>query len=304
MMMESIEYFLFSLINRVARSLSFRSAERWGSFLGSAVFMLTGFRKAITFENLTKAFPEKSTDEIKGIARGAYRSYGIALVESLWASNKSADELKSKVHVLNPEVMVNALARGKGVIFLSAHYGSWELLPTSVRLHFERPFFLLAQRQRNARIDAIVQAHRMRFGNSTTSMGVSSRHVLTALAEQKIVLILADQSGPKESVFIEFFGRPSATHRGVAAFSLKTHAPIVTGFLVRQKDGTYNITLEEVDRSGLNLSQEENIIELTRRHVAILEKWIRLHPDHWLWMHKRWKHTPYYEQHQVMEEQA
>lgn len=303
-MLESFEYFFFNLINNVARSLSFRLAERCGAFLGNAVFTLTGFRKALTLDNLTKAFPEKRSNEIKRIARGAYRSYGIAVVESLWASNKTAEELKSKVEVLNPEVMEGALARGKGVLFLSAHYGSWELLPTSVRLHFDRPFFLLAQRQRNARIDAIIEAHRTRFGNSTTSMGVASRRVLTALAEQGIVLILGDQSGPKEAVFIEFFGRPSATHRGVAAFSLKTDAPIVMGFLVRQKDGTYKITLEEVDRSGLDSSSEENIIELTRRHVAILEKWIRLHPDHWLWMHKRWKHTPYYEQHQLMEEKA
>lgn len=303
-MFEFLEYFFFNLINSIARSLSFGSAERCGALLGSAVFTLTGFRKAITLDNLIKAFPEKSSKEIRQIARGAYRSYGIAVVESLWAGNKSEEELKSKVRILNAEVMTRALASGKGVIFLSAHYGSWELLPTSVRLHFDRPFFLLAQRQRNARIDAIIEGHRTRFGNSTTSMGVSSRRVLTALAEQNIVLILSDQSGPKEAVFIEFFGRPSATHRGVAAFSLKTNAPIVAGFLVRQKDGTYDVTLEEVDRSGLNSSGEENIIELTRRHVAILEKWIRLHPDHWLWMHKRWKHTPYYEQQVLTEEKA
>ncbi|MEO8168653.1 MAG: lysophospholipid acyltransferase family protein [bacterium] len=304
MTIEYLEYFLFNLINSIARSLSFRSAERCGAALGGAVFALTGFRKRITFDNLTKAFPEKSSDEIKNIARGAYRSYGIAVVQSMWASNKSAEELRSKVRVLNPEIMENALGLGKGVIFLSAHYGSWELLPTSVRLHFDRPFFLLAQRQRNAHINAIIEAHRTRFGNATTSMGLSSRRVLTALAEQNIVLILGDQSGPREAVFIDFFGRPSATHRGAAAFSLKTGAPIVTGFLVRQQDGTYEITLEEVDRSGLNSSGEENIVELTRRHVVILEKWIRMHPDLWLWMHKRWKHTPYYEQHQLMEEKA
>jgi KDO2-lipid IV(A) lauroyltransferase len=134
-------------------------------------------------------------------------------------------------------------------------------------------------------------------------MGPSSRKVLAALAEHHVVLMLGDQSGPKEAVFVDFFGRPAATHRGVAAFSLKTGAPIVMGFLVRQKDGTYTMTLEEVDRTGLDSpNNEDNIIELTKRHTAILERWIRNYPDHWLWMHKRWKHTEYFTQQQNHEE--
>jgi KDO2-lipid IV(A) lauroyltransferase len=74
------------------------------------------------------------------------------------------------------------------------------------------------------------------------------------------------------------------------------------GFLVRQPDGTYTLTLERVEQRDLLGYTEENIVELTRRHVAVLERWIRLHPDHWLWMHKRWKHTQYYEQIHAAEE--
>ena len=303
-MNEFIEYFFFSIVNQIARRLSFRTAGKVGAWLGNAVFSFTPIRKKITLENLKTSFPEKSQAEIEAIARGAYRNYGIALVESLWAGGQSAETLRGVLRVANPEVMVQARAQQRGVLFLSAHYGSWELLPSSVRLNIDTPLAMIFQRQRNKRIDALFEKNRSRFDNVTIPMGISSRKALSALADNYVVLMLGDQSGPKEAVFVDFFGRPAATHRGVAAFSLKTGAPIVMGFVVRQSDGTYTITFEEVDRSGLDSYSEEHIIELTRRHVVILEQWIRKHPDHWLWMHKRWKHMPHYESQRLVEEEA
>jgi Kdo2-lipid IVA lauroyltransferase/acyltransferase len=299
-MAERIEYFFFVLISAVARRLSFRSAGRVGASLGSIVFRLTNFRKAITLDNLSHAFPDKSADEIRSIAHGAFKNYGIAVVESLWTYDKSPEVLKQTVRLENREVIDKAMAMGKGVLLVSAHYGSWELLPSAVRLHIGHPYEMVAQRQRNARINALIDVARSRFDNVTIPMGVSSRHVLKALQEKKIVLLLGDQSGPKEAIFVNFLGRPAATHRGAAAFAVKTGAPIVMGFLVCQPDGTYVMTFQEVSRDNMDgMTQEEAIIELTRRHVAILEEWIIKHPDHWLWMHKRWKHTEYFEKQQA-----
>jgi KDO2-lipid IV(A) lauroyltransferase len=126
-------------------------------------------------------------------------------------------------------------------------------------------------------------------------MGPSVREVLRALAEGKVIIILGDQSGPRESVFIPFFARPSATHRGAAAFALRAGAPIVMVLLMRRDDGMYDAVFERVDAHGLSGDREAQIVELTARHTAVLERNIRERPDHWLWMHKRWKHTPEYE---------
>jgi KDO2-lipid IV(A) lauroyltransferase len=303
-MSEFVEYCFFNFISWIARRLSFRSAGMVGAWLGEAVFSFTAFRKNVTLDNLRQAFPEKNEEEILRIARGAYRNYGIAVLESLWTNRQSAETLKSLVRVVNLHELAAARRLGKGVILLSGHFGSWELLPSAVRLNLDTPLGMIVQRQRNKRIDAKIDASRSRFDNVTIPMGPSSRRVLKALADNQVVLVLADQSGPKEAVFVEFFGRPAATHRGTAAFSLKTGAPIVMGFLVRQEDGSYLFTLEEVDRSGLDSPSEENIVELTRRHVVVLEKWIRKHPDHWLWMHKRWKHTPVSQPHQMVQEEV
>jgi KDO2-lipid IV(A) lauroyltransferase len=286
------EYALFFPINAVARRLTFRGAGRLGSILGAGGFSLLRYRRSVSLENLRRAFPGESPGSLQAIAVGAYRGYGRALLEMLWSGGATEDQLRATMTLENPDVPLDALARGKGLILLSGHFGAWEFIVTSMSLRLGHPVTAIAQPQRNTFIDAIISANRNRFGSGTVSMHHSVREVLRLLREGRIVGMLGDQSGPKESVFIDFFGRPAATHRGAAAFSLKSGAPIVMFFFVRQPDGTYRAVYEEVDRTGLDGSPEENIIELTRRHTAVLERYIRRYPDHWLWMHKRWKHAP------------
>lgn len=293
-MVSTIEYALFRLVGWIVRPLSPRGAQRVGG-LGVAILMLTGYRKQVTRDNLARALPELSLEERDRIMIGAYRNYGIALVEMLWAYGQSPKVLSPLVQMENPALLQKALEKGKGVILLSGHFGSWELLLSSVRLHIPVRVTAIVQRQRNDRVDAYIDRARSRFNTVTVPMGPAVREVLTALQRNEAVLILGDQSGPKESVFIPFFGRPSATHRGAAAFALRTGAALIMLLIVRQADGTYRATYEEIDTGSLTGSREEQITGLTKRHTAVLEKAIRRHPDHWLWMHKRWKHTPYFE---------
>lgn len=301
-MKELLEYAAFRVLQLTARVLPFRVAGILGSFLGAIVYRCTPFRKSVVHDNLRAAFPGLSRGEIRRIALGAFRNYGIALVHMLWAGGQKDAVLQRVVRLANREVFDAARARGRGVILLSGHFGSWELLVHSVRLNLGEPAYIIVQRQRNKRIDALVNASRTLHGNVTIPMGPSAREALRALAGGNILYALGDQSGPRESEFVSFFGRPAATHRGVAAFSLRTGAPIVMVVLLRQPQGTYEAVFEEVDRTGLDGSSAEAIHELTQRHASVLERHIRRHPDHWLWMHKRWKHTGYYESHRSGED--
>jgi len=72
---------------------------------------------------------------------------------------------------------------------------------------------------------------------------------------------------------------------------LRSRVTMQIGFIIRQEDGTYEVILEEIPYYDLTEYNEDNVRELTRRHTAVLERYIRLYPDHWLWMHRRWKHT-------------
>jgi KDO2-lipid IV(A) lauroyltransferase len=288
------EFALFLPFNWLAKALPFHAAGVFGSFLGGLTYHVIGYRRRVSLDNLGHAFPDRTPAELREIAGRAYRGYGRSLIEMLWAGGASESEAKKTTRLLNPEIPLAALARGKGVIFLSGHFGSWELSLASMQLLLGVHFVAIAQSQRNRYIDAVLTANRRRFGGSTVTMRQSIREAVTVLRGGGSILLLGDQSGAREAVYVDFFGRPAATHRGTAAFSLKCDSPIVMFFFIRQDDGTYAVAFEEVDRNGLSGTHEEKIVELTRRHAMVLERYIRSYPDHWLWMHKRWKHTEFY----------
>lgn len=290
---EAVEYFGFRCIATCAGTLSHRGATA----VGKAVAMLgyhLGVRRAVTMDNLRHAFPEATEHERSAIARGAFRNYGISLAEMMWSSHASVDEVRALVSPVHYEVFAAAFGRGKGVVLLSGHYGSWEIIASAVPHHLPAPLTIIYQTQRNRRVDAFLLARRTRFGCLLVSMRDAPREVLRTLPRGGIVAMLGDQSGASESPYVEYFGRPAATHRGPALFALKTGAPLVMYFLERQPDGRYVMEFEEVPTEDLNGTLDDKVLELTRRHVATLERHVRKHPDHWLWMHKRWKHTEVY----------
>jgi Kdo2-lipid IVA lauroyltransferase/acyltransferase len=292
-----IEYFFFSLATRLAGMLSYSSMTRLGALAGALVFRLTPVRKRVVFDNLSHAFPEKTEAGLRAIALGAYRNYGTAIFTLLWCRNRPEEELRRTVHLRNREVLDRFLHEHRAFILLSGHFGSWELITQAVRLHVGRPFTIIVQTQRNRRVDALVNSVRCRFGNTVVPMGPSSaRELLRVLKEGGTIAALADQSAARESLYVPYFGRPVAAHRGIAALSLRAGAPILMHFLIRRPDRTFDVVFEEVPSADLTGYSEENILELTRRHTAMLERYVRLHPDHWLWMHKRWKHTAWHEQ--------
>jgi len=294
---EYVEYFLFRAVQQMARLLTYPAAERLGRILGKLAFAVSASRRRVTLDNLKHAFPEKRQEELRVIARRAFENYGISLVEMLWSGQAGRKELAGLVRLENPEVAQRAREQGKGVILLGGHFGSWELMASSLIICLGWNVSVIVQVQRNRKINDVIDSQRRRYMLATIPMGPSVREVLKTLQRKEAVFILGDQSGPKESLFVDFFGRPAATHKGTAAFSLRSGAPIVFVALLRQKDGTHKAVFEEVDRSGLDSASEENVAELTRRHVAVLERYIRQYPDHWLWMHKRWKHTEYFQAH-------
>jgi KDO2-lipid IV(A) lauroyltransferase len=294
-MINVLEYVLFRSLAVVVEHLPFRFAGWIGSALGIVGMDVLRFRRQLTLDNLAAAFPDTPRADLLRIARGAYRSYGTAIMEMLWSYGASEQKLISVLRFRNKKVLDQARSRGRGVLFLSAHFGCWELAMSAGRLRLGEPMVVVAQRQRNLLIDRLITSRRERFGNKVVFMGPNVREILRALNERRIVGMLGDQSGPKESAFVTFFGRPAATHRGPAAFSLRTGAPLILALIERQPGGTYEAVLEEVDSSGLSGTTEEQVDELTRRHTAMLERKIREHPEQWLWMHKRWKHTSFFE---------
>lgn len=286
-----VQYIVFLIVGGVVRILPFRFVQRLGGLLGVIVYTVVGFRRGVTLDNLRRAFPEKSEEALNRIARGAFKNMGITLFELLYFPRLTSERLREEVRFENPEAIQEIYKKGKGIIFLSAHFGSWELLAQGTPACLGIPSLNIAKPQSNPYIDRVIHEWRTRFGNTLVAVDLSIREILKTLGGGGAVGMIADQTAAKENIWIEFFGRKVPTHQGPAVFSLKTGAPLLMLFSIRQLDGSYKIVSEEIPMLDLNGYTEEHVIELTKRHVKITEKYIRQYPDHWMWSHRRWKHV-------------
>lgn len=286
-----VEYLVFKVAAGIVQLLPLRAAQKAGAGMGEFVYSAFGFRKPVTLENLRFAFPEKPDRELDRIARGSFRSVGTAFFELLWFPRLTETSLRALFVYENPELIHELRSHGKGVILVAAHFGNWELTALAFSVYTGMPLNVIAKTQSNLLVNAAIAKRRVRFGNVLIPMGISVRELVRALEQGKAVGIVPDQSAPKENIPIEFFGRLVPTHQGPAVFSLKMGAPVVAAFPSRQPDGSYKGRFVQIRTDDLAGYTEENMIELTKRHVKATEDAIRANPDQWMWMHKRWKHV-------------
>jgi len=289
-MKNRIEYFLFLLFSLTFRLLGLNASRKLSGFLAFIFYYLIPIRKETVLENLTNAFPEYDEKKIRNIAYNAYKSFLTAFIEILYLPKISRQGLKAAVNCPNKELIETKFKEDKGVILLSAHFGNWEYVAASVALQLNIPFSVVVKPQRNPYVSDWMNKVRTRWNNDVVSLGLSIRKIYQTLKEKKIVAMVADQRGPQESIKVEFFGRKVSVHVGPVVLALKTGAPILYGIPVRQKDNSYKIVMHEISKDNLPEDDEEKIIELSQRHTAYLESFIREYPEQWLWMHKRWKH--------------
>jgi Kdo2-lipid IVA lauroyltransferase/acyltransferase len=285
------EYIFFRALAFIIQCLPLTLVHKSGFAAAWLAYPLLKSRRNVALENLRYAFPEMDESKRHSIAFQSFKSVSAAFFELLWYPKYTKARIKQRVHVENIDVLQRLLERKKGIVFLTAHFGNWELASQAISIYSNTTVYTIAKPQSNLLVDRVLTRWRELFGLKIVPMGISVREILRALQEGGIVALAADQSAPKESIAVEFFGREVPTFQGPAIFSLKTGAPIVLGCTVRQEDGSYSMQFIHVPSDDLQGTSEEKIFTLTQRQVSMTEQVIRQHPEQWMWMHKRWKHV-------------
>jgi Kdo2-lipid IVA lauroyltransferase/acyltransferase len=289
-MQDRIEYFLFIALSRFVRIIGLKFSRRLSYLLAAFFYFIVPIRKKTVKENLRKAFPEYSKSRINKIAFGSYWSFCITLVEILYLPAIKKSDLISSVTYDNIPYIKQRYSEGKGLIFLGAHYGNWEYIALTVALHLEIPITVIVKSQRNTLVTKWLDTMRVKWGNKIVPLGISIRQVYKELKEKRIVAMVADQRGPSDGIRINFMGRKASVFAGPALLALKTGAPIMFGVTIRQPDFSYKTVIEFINMADLPEEEELKVAELSQRHAAVLEKYIKQFPEQWFWMHKRWKY--------------
>jgi Kdo2-lipid IVA lauroyltransferase/acyltransferase len=285
-----LEYLLFLCASTSFGILPLNWVRRVAANLGEHAYRVGGLRAKITRENLRLAFPQLEPDRLEAIARSSFRHVATTLVELLYFPHLTQQEIQSFTSFSDENLFQRLQKEGKGVILLTSHLGSWEIVPIAIHLFTGIQVSSVYKAQSNRFVDEEINRRRTLFGTRTIPMGLAVRDILKTLQKGEAVLMAADQSAPKESIWLEFFGRSVPVFQGPASFCLKTGAPLVLAHAVRLDDGSYQLRCTQIRSDDLSDS-EEGIRELTRRHLEATEGIIREVPGQWMWMHRRWKHA-------------
>jgi len=280
----------FKLIGMIPRQWAYRLSH----FIGLIFFHVDRKHQKIALSNLTNAFKnEKDNHEIRKIAKQVFKNLALILFEIGWSLTLTKKEFSKHFIVDGLSRLETAHKKGKGVLVFSAHAGNWELVPVaSTRIGYQ--ISILFRPLDFPPLNRFFLTIRSRFGANMVSTARSMRKILQNLKQGGLIGILMDQNVDwYEGVFVDFFGRRACTNKGLALLALKTRAPVIPIFLVREKTGFRVEIGEEIPliKTGDKI---KDIEANTQQYNNAIEAFVRRYPDQWFWVHQRWKTRPYW----------
>jgi KDO2-lipid IV(A) lauroyltransferase len=222
------------------------------------------------------------------IAKQVFAHFGRKLIELLWFTGLPAERQLALVEFVGAEHIEAARRAGKGALIVTGHFGFWELHALAHGLKLG-PMAVVARALDNPLLDRTLIDLRSSTGNIVIDRKGGLRRIMRALNANQAVAVLIDQHIlTADAVKVDFLGRPAATTSAVAVLALRTGAAVIPAFSLPLNDGRYRLIYEK----PLELPSSESpdaVRDLTQRCTKVLEKYVRAHPERWLWMHRRWR---------------
>ena len=282
-----LEYAAVRALLAVVRVLPVALVDRLGSLLGALFFVVDRAHRRVAERNVAAAFPGRTPAERRAIVRSAFAHFGRLLFAMLKFSTLTPEAMLARVEFEGEERVRAAYAHGKGVLFVTGHFGFWELQAMVHALKLP-PMAVLARALDNQRLNTLLEDIRTRTGNTVIYRQGTIRRAMRLLANGQGVGILIDQHiMSRDAIYVDFFGRPAATTSAVAALALRTGARVVPLFALPLGGGRYRMIYEHPVEPPADSA--DALHEFTQRCTDVLEMYVRRHPELWLWMHRRWR---------------
>ncbi|MFQ5664293.1 MAG: lysophospholipid acyltransferase family protein [Terriglobia bacterium] len=289
-----LEYAVVVVLFAVLRWLPRGWARGAGAALGRLLYWLHRRWRRVAAVNLRLAFPELTVARRQRILQEAFRQWGWLLAEFARFPRHTARSIEEVIIYDGLENYQRAAARRKGVLYLTAHLGAWELSSFAHSLH-GYPVAYLNRPLDNPQVDALVNRYRCLGGNRALERRNAARAIFQELRAGGAVGILIDQNvlNGDGNVFVDFFGVPASTTAGLARIALRTDAAVVPVFVLWDEPlGKYLLRFDpplELVRTG---DPERDVVENTARFTRVIEDYVRRYPTQWLWIHRRWSTRP------------
>ncbi|MBZ5628819.1 MAG: lysophospholipid acyltransferase family protein [Acidobacteriia bacterium] len=292
-MRHRLEYALVWPVVKMLGLLPRPLARAAAILLAGAVYHLHRRLRRVGVRNLELAYPQMSRRARRRIVRGVFVSLGRQLAEFCQFPRYTRETVSQVAVYEGFENFDAAQRRGKGVLFLTAHLGGWEIGSFVHSIHGHR-LRIVVRALDNPYLDRMVEGYRTLHGNSTFEKQDFARGLISAMRAGETVGLLMDQNmTPPAGVFVDFFGSKACTASGIARVALRTDASVVPAFTIWDATlGKYRIAFGPRLTLPRTADDERDVVEATQLFTSVIEEYVRKNPDQWLWVHRRWKTRP------------
>jgi len=263
-----------------------------GQAVGRLAFRLDKRHRAVALSNLAIAFGMESSDtERHALAQKAFEQFCRTIADLIKISGYPKEKIPGLIRIEGAEFLSEALAKGKGALVFTAHFGNWEMVTAA--LAQAGPVRVIARPLDNRFLEREITRLRRKFGAEIISKFKAGKPILQSLKKNEIIGIVIDQNVLRsQAVFVDFFGKPAGTTPALAAFHIRTGAPMVPVFCYPGRNNLYRIKFEEALEPSLSGPQDEDVLKITQLCTKMIEREIRQNPSLWLWVHRRWRTRP------------
>ena len=257
-----------------------------GNALGRLLFVAARPRRRIALTNLRLCFPHWTEAERVALARRNFVYFTQAFLDRSWLWHGDPAVVRQRLRITGA---VDDLTREGAVVMVAPHFYGMDAGGSAVMQQIDRPACTIYSTQPNAALDEWMQRGRQRFGDATLlSRTEGVKPIVRALREGKMLYLLPDMDlGPHESVFVPFYGVPTATVPSLSRFARLGHARVVP-VITRLTDFGYEVKVHPAwpDYPTADATADA---ALMNRH---LQDYIDEMPEQYYWVHKRFKTRP------------
>lgn len=265
------------------------SQWKWANALAFLWFDVIRLRRKMMIANIAVAFPDWSYEKRVSVARQSIQHLCFSFLEYLIIYHYKPEYLDQYFEIKNRHIVDDQLKKGKGALLMTLHLGAIDFALVGYS-GFGYKVNATLKRINDVHIDKFVNDLRAKNNIKFIADRKNPFDIFRAIKNNEVVVFVMDQHmGKPHGIPVEFFGKKAWTAAGLAAFSMKTQLPVIPIYNFRRDDGKVVINTLDPIELEVHEDREQNIKIMTQKYNDALEKIVRLHPEQWLWVHKRWK---------------
>jgi KDO2-lipid IV(A) lauroyltransferase len=283
---------LYKIFALLARVLPKRAMDGLLRAIAKFAYRFDKRHNHIINVNLKLAFKDKSSQERRDkIGVDVFYNLLQTIIGFMRRENSKKEEILKDIEFIDSYILEEALAEGKKIIFMTAHFGNWELLPIAVALKFNIEMVVVGRKLDSKLMDRVLRRNREKYGIELVYRKGAVKKLLKSLKDGKIVGLLLDQHlGEKQGgVAVDFFGK-KALHSPIASILARNLDALIIPIFIETKDyKRYKIGFYRPIEILKTKNKRDDILKMTQAQALITQKVIEQNPNLWFWVHKRWK---------------